>query len=76
MERVRRIPRYPVVVGGLLLVVMAIALAQGNAVGVILATVLGAFVGAPALVIWLHERHAPTEDQSRASGAERADGDA
>jgi hypothetical protein len=59
MARTQRIPIYTIVVGGLLLVVMVVGFAQGNPVGAILATMLGLFVVAPALVIWLHERHAP-----------------
>jgi hypothetical protein len=66
-ERLLRISPYTAIVAMLVLVVMVVALSQGNPVGYILATVLLVFVAAPGLVIWAHARHEHSGETSTTS---------
>jgi hypothetical protein len=56
MKRLAQLPPYTVAVSVLVLALMVYALAKGDPLGYVLATVLVLFIGVPAVVIWTLSR--------------------
>ena len=56
MKRLAHLPPYTVAVSVLVLALMVYALAKGDPLGYVLATVLVLFIGVPALLIWALSR--------------------
>lgn len=56
LKQLSRLPHYTVAVSLLVLALMVYALAQGDPLGYVLATVLVLFIGLPAIVIWALSR--------------------
>ncbi|HEX6121909.1 MAG TPA: hypothetical protein VFY89_02060 [Ktedonobacterales bacterium] len=71
LKQLSRLPRYTVAVALLVLALMVYALAKGDPLGYILATVLVLFIGLPAVVIWALSRR-----DARRARAAHAHGDA
>ena len=56
MKRLAHLPPYTVAVSVLVLALMAYALAKGDPLGYVMATVLVLFVGLPRVLIWALSR--------------------
>jgi hypothetical protein len=76
MKRLAQLPPYTVAVSVLVLALMVYALAKGDPLGYVLATVLVLFIGVPAVVIWtLSRRDARRDALGERAASVRGDAD-